>query len=802
MLWNGIAGDLRIAVRQVRSNLALSLTCIVVLAFGLGINTAVFSVLYKVVLKPLPYPHPEQLVALHNRFPGLHLDRTPASALDYLDLREHHELFADAGLHYFLDLTRTGVERPVKVNAIAITSSMFRTLGVAPVSGRLFNAEEEQYQGPHAVIVSETYWRAELGGDPDVLHHSLQLDGETYPIVGVMPASFQFPNAVTQMWTPIAFLPEDLTPAARQRHYFRMYARLAPGLTFERASADIDRLSQTMAAEHPEDYPLDRLGWRFFLAPMDRDDDGSLRRWVAILFASVVCLLLIVCSNVAGLLLVRSTTRQFELSVRMALGASRARIARLVLTEVVLLAVVGGAAALVIANACVELLSKYGPVRPLEIEAPVYWFAIALTLVSALACALYPACSAARSHAVESLKQGGNQRTASRSQQRWRQGLIVAQVGIATGLLVCGGLLTHSLLRLLDVPLGFDPENVLSAQIQLHGPRYKESAPREEFFRTVLDEAGRIPGVDAASACTLLPFGYGESGNTFEIVGKPKPGVAQFGGLNIVLPNYFAAMEIPLLRGRVFSDRDRQEAEKVVIVDQALADRYVPGEDPVGKQVQMPWGRFTIAGVVGNVKVTGLDIEEHPQIYFPAAQSRPSSMTIVIRSRLPQAALIDSLERIVHRIDNDEPVFDAISLQSFVDRSLRARRFVALLMAGFAVAGALLAAVGLYGMLSYIATMRRREAGIRMALGASPGAIAWLISARGLALVLFGAILGSATAIAASRLVASQLYGTRLQDPAAWLVALGVVGVTGLAACAIPAWRAARLDPSESLRVE
>ncbi len=798
----GLLTDCRTALRQAWRNAGFSLTCIALLVFGLSVNTAVFSALYKVVLKPLPYPNPEQLVAVHDRFPGLGIGRTGASVVDYLDLREHRELFSDAGVDYFLDLTRTGIERPQKINAIAITSSLFRAFGVPPLMGRLFDSVEEQFHGPHAVIISEAYWRGEFGADPQILHRSLQLDGELYPIVGVMPVSFAFPTAPTQMWVPVPNPLDRASSGARTNHYLHMYARLAPGLSFEQASSRIDQLSRAMAASNPQDHPVNPLGWRYFVAPIARDDDGSLRKWIGILFASVSCLLLIVCTNAAGLILVRSATRRFELSVRMALGASRARIARLVLIEVMILAIVGGAGALLLAEAMVALLAKYGPVGAVAIEAPVYWFGLALALAAGIACGLYPAWSASRSHAVDSLKQGGDRRTASRSQQRWREGLIVAQVGIATGLLVCGGLLTHSLFRLLQVHLGFDARNVLTVQTQLHGPRYAEPATRPNFFNALMEQARRIPGVDAASACTLLPFGYGENGNTFGIAGRPKPGVDTYAVFNSILPDYFSAMRIPLVRGRAFTDRDRRGSEPVVIVDETLANRFLPGEDPIGKQIEMFRGKYTIAGVAGSVKTTALDIDTSPQIYFPAAQTSPTAMTLVIRSRLPQASLIDSLERVVHAIDPDEPVYNVDLLQTYIDKSFKARRFVALLMAGFAVAGALLAAVGLYALLSYTAAMRRREAGIRIVLGASPGAIAWLLCESGMRLVAAGAVLGSAAAIGAYRFVASQLYGTELQDPLAWLAALGVVGVTGLAACALPAWRASRLDPAECLRTE
>jgi putative ABC transport system permease protein len=375
-------------------------------------------------------------------------------------------------------------------------------------------------------------------------------------------------------------------------------------------------------------------------------------------------------------------------------------------------------------------------------------------------------------------------------------------VAVATALLILGGLLIHSLVRMLDVPLGFDSRNVLTMELTLPRLRYTQPASGVSFFQAVMEGAGRMPGVDAASACTLLPFGYGETGNTFEIVGKPKPAVDPYAVFNSIMPDYFAAMHIPLLRGRAFTDQDRAGSEQVLIVDEALANRYLSGEDPIGERIEMPWGKFTIAGVVGTVKLSALDEDIRPTIYFPVAQSRTSDMTVIIRSGLPQSTIVGGFQRIVSGIDKDEPVYNVTLLQDYIDKSLKPRRFVAALLTGFAVAGAVLAALGLYGVLSYMVTLRRKEIGIRMALGADGGAIAVLIGGRGARLVTMGAILGSAAAMGAYRYLASQLYETNLKDRATWMAVLAIVGITGLAACAVPAWRAARLDPAKCLRAE
>jgi len=788
----------RLALRQARKHLGYSLTCVAVLAFGLAAATAVFSVVYSTILKPLPYPEPDRLVVVHNRFPQLNLSRLGTSPLDYFELREHRELFSNAGALYFLDLTRTGIERPVKVNAIAVTSSLFDTLGVQPLLGRTFTAAEERPQGPHAVILSERYWRDQFAADPQILARTLQLDDELYQIAGVMPQSFAYPNDVTEMWVPIAFKQSQLT---HQNVFLRMDARLAPGVTLDQASARMEQLSEQSSRDHPDARRSTSTGWRMFVSPMARDDDGTLRRWVTILFASVMCLLMIVCSNVAGLLLVRSSERQFELSVRVALGASRLRMVRQILTEIVLLSVGGGAVGLLLARAGVALLSDYGPAGKLHIEAPVFWFGAVMSLVSGVVCGLYPAWSATRIPAADSLKAGGHQRTASK--RTWQQGLIVAQVALATTLLLCGGLLVQSLIRLLNVPLGFDPKNILSMEIALPNSRYATPEARGRFLKDLLEQAARIPGVENVSGCSLLPFGYGENVNTFEILGRPKPPAPSFALINNVLPGYFETLRIPLLRGRYLTTQDRPGSEPVALIDETLARQSFAGiDDAIGQQLKMPWGTFTIAGIVNGIKNNALDIENRPTIYFSAQQTPTSGTTLVIRSQLPVNTLTESVQRIVSRIDPDEPIYDVIPLQTFVDRSVKTRRFVASLMSIFAGSGIALAALGLFGLLAYMVALRRREIGIRIAVGASGRAIAVLVCRGGMPLVMVGTLLGAAAAAGAHRLIASQLYGTQFEDAWTWVAVLGIVAFTGLLACAGPAWRASRVDPTKALRAE
>jgi len=491
---------------------------------------------------------------------------------------------------------------------------------------------------------------------------------------------------------------------------------------------------------------------------------------------------------VAGLLLMRSAERQLDFSIRMALGASRRRIARQALTEVLLLALAGGAAGLLIAKAALRALAQYGPpAGQVEIDSVVFWFGAALTLATGVACGLYPAWSATR--------------TANAHQRRWQQALIVAQVGVATTLLLSGGLFIRSFVRLIEAPLGFNPRDVLTMEISLPPSRYPTAESRTGFFQQVLERTKQIPGVQSVSSCSLLPFGYGENAGTFEIVGRPKARVSPYANINHVSADYLRTMEIPLLRGRFFSAGETAATQPIAIIDQTLSNRYFAGEDPIGRYLQIgqrlkaPGATYRIVGVVGSVKTTALDMEGPPTVYFAAPGG-----TLVVRSNLSMGALTGDVQHIVTQIDKDQPVHEVSLLETYVNHSLKTRRFVVFLITLFGAAGMLLSALGLYGLLSYSIAVRRREIGIRMAIGATGRAIASFVCLSGIRLVIAGAVLGCAGAIAAHRYIDSQLYGVRFGDPITWLAVAGSILFAGALACILPAWRAARTNVMESLR--
>lgn len=802
MYWESFAADFRFAFRQIARSPSFSLACILILALGLGGATAAFSVLYDVVLRPVPFPDPDRLVVVHTRFPQLDAPRLGVSPPAYEDLRRQIDLFSNAGTFFYLDLSRTGIRHPEKINAVAATTSLFGTLDAKPFIGRLFTAAEQHPGGPHAAILSDAYWRSAFGQDRNILRKSIQLNGEVYPIVGVMPPSFQVPNGVTQIWVPVVFKPKQLLPAGRSNVFLRMYARLAPGITFEQASKWLDQFSRETAIRNPADYPVNLKGWSYFIIPMSKESNEAMHSWAWILFASVMLLFLIICLNTGGLLLLRSTERSFDTAVRMALGAGRICIARQLAIEVLAITVAGGATGFFLAQAAVSLLSKAGQFGTLHLSLPAFVFGLGMILLTAIACSAYPIWVTARIEPAATMSAGGRQRTATTGKQRFRQGIVIVQVSISTILLVIGGLLLQSFVRLLNTPLGFDARNVMTMQISLPPAHYTSGPSRTTFYRTVLEHVNRVPGVESASACTLLPFGYGENIQSFQIAGK-KTEANQFADASNVMPDSFRTLRIPLLEGRYFGAADREGSQPVTIVNQAFARHYFAFENSLGKQIDVLGGpRFTVIGVVGNIKIAGLDDVDAPMLYFSANQIPVTDLSVVIRTSGAVARLAEAVQDIVAKIDPDQPVYDVAPLQSRVNHSLATRRFALIVLVLFALTGTGLAVLGLYELLSYSVAIRRREFGIRAAVGATQGDIVLLILKRGLLLVCLGIGVGGLGVLCASRYVSGQLYGVQASDPLTWTLVIAVLGASGVIACLAPSFRASRMNTLTLLKQE
>jgi predicted permease len=514
---------------------------------------------------------------------------------------------------------------------------------------------------------------------------------------------------------------------------------------------------------------------------------------------------LIVAANIAGLLAVRSTERQFEVSLRLTLGANRWQIARQVLIEVMLLAVAGGVAALFVANVSRQMLAKYSPlpVTNARSEIAIVLFELFLCLITGLACAAIPAWMASRTDPGLRLQEGGHQRTAAASKNLLRHGFVVGQVAVATTLLVCGGLFLHSILRLLAAPLGFNPQNVLTMRISIPRALYLTPESRQRFYTSVIDSVGRTPGVASASGCDTLPFGWDDATEvTFEIVGKER-GTAQSIAVNDVYPGYFATLDIPLLRGRTFNSNDRAGAEPVAVIDQAAREQFFHEQDPVGQLIKFEVGNaFKVIGVTGAIKSAALDLKSRPTIYLSALTGKPRNLYLLVRSSLPQAALLSAIQRAVVNVDKDRPVYDVLPLQTRIDNALETRRFVVSLVTLFAALGAVLAGLGLYALLSHTILLRKREIGIRVALGATRLDVASFVARVGTSPVILGILGGSFSAFAAQRFIQSQLYATSMGDSAAWSAALFTVVLASASAIAIPVWRAVHFDAQQAMREE
>lgn len=791
---------MRIFPRQFR-RAPFSLTAsLIVLGIGIGGTTAAFSALYTVVLRPLPYSNPGQLVAVHSQFPKLQMDRLGVSPLDYLDLRRDRDLFSDAGAFYFLDLNRTGVQHAEKVNAVAATASLFTTLGVRPVLGRSFLPVEERSGGPHVVIISEGYWRSAFDHDTDVLHQSLELNGERYSIIGVMPQSFSFPNDVTQMWVPVVLKPKWLGHLGRQNVFLRMCARLRDGVSFERAAKRLNVISQRAAIANRGEYSVDLTGWKYFIVPLRQENNPSLQTWTWVLFWSVTILFLIVCLNVGGLLMLEFSERGLEMSVRLALGSSSLRLALQCVLETGLLCALGCAAGAFIASVAVRLLNLSEQFGELEISFPVLLFGLSLAVVAAIICCLYPLWRVLQATPLEAMSTAGHQRTASRNRQFGRRMIVVIQVAASTALLVIGGLVLHNYSSILQMPLGFNPDHVMTMQISLPPLRYASEASRRTFYDAVLDRIRHVPGIRDASACSVLPFGYGENIEPFAIAGQSK-GAQRLASVNNVTTSFFRTLTIPLLTGKYFDPPGNSDHGYTAIIDRDFADRYFGHRDPLGQELQMGDRRFSIIGVVANIKVTGLDISETPMVYLNAEEMPRTDMSLIVKATSSKS-VPEIVQSIVSEIDRDQPVYDVAALQARIDKSLKTRRFAAFLLGSFSVLGAIITAVGLYALLAYGILLRRQEFGIRSALGATSKNLGLLVMGYAMRLVLIGAAIGGGIAIAASRYVSSELSGIRAVDPLTWGCVAGMLAMIAVTASVLPAWRASHSDPAALLKTD
>jgi predicted permease len=796
--------DLRFALRQIRKQPLFALIAVIILGLGIGGSTAAFSVLYQAILKPPPYPDAKQLLFVHNFFPKKQVSVAGVSAFDYAEIRRHTEVFASAGIFYWNDLTLTGRGDARHINVVNASASLFDVLGVNPQLGRIFSEAEDQYRAARTALLSDGFWRSAFGADPNVLGRIIHLNGAPYTVVGVMPRSFQFPSHETQLWIPIALRQGEFTiQGGRLEKWLHMVARLSPAATPERTKSALQLVSDQLASNFPAFYPKND-GWHFTTRQLRDEQTESIRRWLYLAFGAVFAVLLIACINVSGLLLIRATARNGEVALRMAIGATKYRIVLQILAETSVLAFSGCILGLVFATWAVHLVNLYGPLsQPTPVQSWTLLFAVVLALISTICAGLLPALLTAKLRIEQALK-GGATRTSTRG-GGWREGIVAAQVALAVALIFTATQLSHSFLNLTRVPAGFQQLHVWTGALTLSG--WSETADgnwNARFFEPLLEELASIPGVQAASGANAIPFNpSGVWTEELKLPQQPKRNPPPEAQISIAFPGYFEALGIALLRGRTFTNRDRAGAPLVAVIDEELARRYFPGEEPLGKLIGSGGGGTpaSIIGVVGSVHNHDLGGPPEPEVYYPELQERTEATYLVLRTK-GDVDPTAGVRRAIAKINPRAALFDVRRMDQRVAHSLQLRRFVAFLLNGLAITGILLAVVGLYGSLAHLVELRRREIGIRIALGAKQSRVVRMILTRGGMVVASGLVAGAFGSVIAGLAVRSQLFGVQLGDTITWISVLGGVLITTAIVAFFPAWRAARIDPSVALRQE
>jgi len=803
--------DVRYALRVLRKSPGFTLAAVLALALGIGANSAVFSVVNGVLLRPMPFAEPERLVRIFGNLHGMGLERISVSVLEYRDYREAPRTLGSVAAFTDADVTLTGQEVPERLRAIIATASFLSTLGVAPVMGRNFSEEEETEGRDQVVVLTHRLWRGRFGANPDILGTTLTLDGQPFTVVGVLPAGFEYPQG-TDLYVPFAPTPDMLDPNARGRRFLDVVARVKPGGSVEAAQRDMDRVAAGFMQAAPDQYGKDS-GWAISVVSMEEQTVGRVRSTLWVLLGAVGFVLLIACTNVANLLLARAAARGREISIRAALGADRWRLGAQFLTESLVLSLVGGALGLLLAMWGMDaLLALVGDGLPraaeVRLDGRVVLFTAAISVLTGLLFGLVPALQASRVDLHGAMREGARG-TAGRGAGRMRAVLVVSQVALALVLLVGAGLFLRSFVALQGVEAGFEPQGVLTARLSLPLERYGEDSKRAAVMQDFLSRAKAVPGVEAAGLANLLPL-TGRSDWSFDIEGKvtgpndpPLPAVEY----RAVSGDYHKALRIPLLRGRMLSDSDGFDAPHVVVINETMARVIFPGQEPLGQRVRLhgrdpkaPWA--TIVGIVKDVREWGLDQPARPVAYYSVTQRNPMGAYLVVRTRQSPGTLLASLQAELRAVDRDLPLYDVAPMEAVVDSSVSQRRFSMLLLGIFAGVAVVLASLGIYGVIAYTVTQRTRELGIRMALGARQADVFGLMVGQGMRMTLLGVGLGLVLALGLGRLLSALLYGVKAHDPLTFAgVAVLLAGVA-LVASWLPARRAAKVDPALTLRSE
>jgi putative ABC transport system permease protein len=792
--------DIRYGIRSLFKRPAFTAVAVITLALGIGANTAIFSVINAVLLRPLAYGQPQQLVTF----------RSNQSAPDLTDVIAGSHTFSKLGGEVLSPLDYTAGSEPVQFQIGQVTGGYFETLGVKAERGRFITADDDKPGGPFVVVLSQALWQRQFSGDQQIVGKAIPLSGNVYTIIGVMPAGFSSPERNAEAWTPV-HISNPLAANFRGVHFLRTYGRLAPGMTIEQARSEMRLIDQQLATQ----YPADNKNRSTVLIPLHERVVGDSRNALLILFAAVSLVLLIACANFANLLMARAAERGREIVIRTALGAGRWRIIRQLLTESVLISLAGGAVGVLIAWWGTSVLVALKPenlprLQEIGVDSRVFAFTFGLSLLTGVIFGLLPAWTASRAGVSESLKEGGRSSTAGRAHQRVRSTFVVVELAIALVLLVGAGLLVKTFWKLRNVEPGFNSDHLLTMRVELPEARYKEVDKQTRFRSQTLEAVNSLPGAQAAMV-SELPLSGDNLNHDFLIEGRPPIATGDEPSLESrsVLGDYFHVMQIPLRAGRDFGPQGLiDKAPLVGIANDAMVRQYFPNEDPLSKRVR--WARnsaaewITIVGVVGDVKHFGLDLPEMPALYSPYTQIEPWKrwMTFAVRTQSDPAVMGQAVKQQIWKVDSQLPITKVQTMNEVSAASFAARRFNMLLLTLFSGLALILAAVGVYGVMSYAVTQRTQEIGIRMALGAQVGDVMKLVMKSGSVLALVGIVVGLGGAFALTRLMTSLLFAVEPTDKATFATVSLCLLVTALIACYLPARRATKVDPLVALRYE
>ena len=795
--------DFRFSLRSLLKRPGFTAIALLALALGIGANTAIFSLVNAVILQPLPYRDPDRLISVY----GTRNRSTQGSVgpTDFLDYRSQNKTFAQfaASGSMMLPMNLTGSGEPERLNASIITGNYFDTFGVRPALGRGFSLENEKTGQDHVTVLSHAFWQTRFGGDPNIVNKTINLDGKAYEVLGVMPAEVVLPQPA-QLWVPINF---DADPEMKMRNarFLRGIGRLKEGVTLDQAQTDTDLI----AAQLEQQYPDSNTGWSLRLIPLREILVGGSRTMLFILFGAVGFVLLIACANVANLLLVRAAARQKEIAMRTALGASRLRIIRQMITESLLLAIFGGALGALLAVAGVKLLVSLGEdniprTANVKIDATVLAFTLLISLATGLLFGLAPAIRTMKENLVDALKDGIRGGSEATVKNRTRSLLVVFESAIAVMLLIAAGLLIRSLVALQNVDPGFDPNNVLTLRVDLPRQKYNTPEKASNFFEQLETRVAGLPGVEAVGLITDLPLSGEARDMPYRVEGRPATSDIAFVDFRRVNKNYFSAMRIPLRCGRNFTEQEVRQSDKAIVVSQAFVDSVFPNEEALGKRLIIWSGirnePYEIIGIVGDTRYQSLQGEPSATMYVPTRELL--FVNLVIRTQGDPLSLVGGVRKEVNALDPDLPIAAIRPMTEWVAMSAAGARYRTTLLGLFALLAMILAATGIYGVMSYSVAQRTQEIGVRMALGARPFDVLKLVVRQGMMLALIGVIVGLAGALALTRVMSSLLFGVTERDPITFVAVAALLIVVAFISCFVPAHRATKVDPLVALRYE